>query len=230
MLTKVHMDDSTLSQDEYEPFHFLIGDSIIFGDDGCNSYTGKFVLDNHILSIFEISYTQRGCSTNKLRFNVCQLIRRWRLDIVDTTLMLRSGDTTIIFSSRWTRPVQGYTFTDRKWRLSSSTDTAFNFLSSVDLLPTLAITKNREFQLKWYFAPRNPIFQSNSIKGVFGIGNGQSICFYRTGGAYASPSVGARDEAFVRRISEATRFIYSDTTFFLESSSGDVHYGFTLER
>jgi heat shock protein HslJ len=233
IVARVDMGDSTLNQNDYEPFHFIIGDNIIFGDDGCNSYNGKFVLDNHILSVSAIGHTEMACFREKPLLNVCQLVRRWRLDIVDTTLMLRSGDTTFIFSSEWTRPVQEYTFTDKQWRLSSSNDTAFNFLRSVDLLPTLSISKGRKFQLNWYFAPQNPIFPSNSIQGVFGIGNGQSICFYQTGGAYASPQdppVGARDVFFVNRISNATRFTYSNTMFVLYSPSGGVYYGFTLER
>jgi hypothetical protein len=172
ILTKVDFGDRSLTLNEYEPFHFLFADSIIFGDDGCNSYRGQFVIEDQFMVVSWISHTEIGCSTMRPQLNVCDLIRRWRLAVFDAALVLQSRDTTYTFSSNWTKSVIEYPFTDKHWRLIASNDTAFSFLNSHDLLPKLAITKTREFQFEWYFAPENPAFASNGVNGVFGIGNG----------------------------------------------------------
>ena len=234
MLNRVIVRNSALNLNAYEPFHFLLGDSTVFGDDGCNAYQGRFALDDQTFTIYYSGETEKACNyLTRPQFDASLLGRRWRINILDTIILLQSRDTTFIFSSSWRNAVDHFSFTKSHWKLSSSNDTAFSFLSSVDLLPKFEITTNREFQFQWYYAPRNQIFPSNSLNGVYGVGDAQSILFYSTGWAYDSPSdaqVFLRDMLFLRRILKSTRYSYSETSFTLEMPSSGVYYNFTLDR
>ncbi|MBI4810286.1 MAG: hypothetical protein HY800_02340 [Ignavibacteriales bacterium] len=170
-----------------------------------------------------------SCTTIKPKFEICQLRRRWGFNILDTVINLQSNDTTITFSSRWTKSVREYPFTLKKWKLGYSNDTAFNFLNLYDLLPKLTITQNREFRFNWYFAPRNDTFKSNCVEGVYGIGENQSIKLYYTGVAYSSPNdppVAYQDGLFVFRITKSKRFAYSNTTLTLMNDLSNFYYTF----
>jgi heat shock protein HslJ len=229
-LTMASMGVRPLNLDAYEQFRFVIGDSTIFGDDGCNYYRGNIVVSDQVIEVNQVSRTEMGCPEMKPQFNACRLLGRWRCVLLDTSILIYDGETTLTFSSSWTQGIHEYPFLSHRWKLSGSNDTAFTFLSSHDLLPRLTITENREFRLDWYFAPRNPIFPSNSMVGVFGVGKGQSIQFYHVGGAYASPqnpSAGLRDVLLNTRIIRSTKFSNSLTTLTLDNPVSGTHYEFS---
>lgn len=228
VLTLVTMGDSVLKLDDYEPFHFVVGDTLVFGDDGCNSYTGGLELRNDSVTVRWVSKTSLGCGGR--RFNPCELLGTWRIGIQDTSVVLTNAGTTLEFCSRFVNSVTAYNFVDKEWRLRASNDTATGSLQAVDLLPELGITSNREFTLRWYFTPRNPIFESNYVGGLFGIGDGESIYFYRMYGAYSHPDglSGLGDMYFVDRIIHSTHFSLSDTLLTMKRQSDGLFYEFVL--
>ncbi|MER3525184.1 MAG: hypothetical protein C4326_14340 [Ignavibacteria bacterium] len=94
------------------------------------------------------------------------------------------------------------------------------------------MTHDRQFTLRWYFAPRNPIFASNFVSGAFGIGEKQRITFYRWRSAYSHPDSlpPFHDEEFIRRITESTDFLFSDSSLILIRRTDNTTYAFALER
>ncbi len=223
-LTQAVFGDTTLNLRVHRPFRILVGDTMLYGDDGCNQYWGKYDLDTSCLTVSYVFSTGILCP-GSAALNPCQMIAPWRIDLRDTSLVFSTTGICLTFSSSFTKPIDA-TRLAKRWRLHASNDTAFDSLKAANLLPILHLTEDRKFLLEWYFSPRNPLFSSNSVGGAFGIGQGGSICFYRTGSQYCPSPVPLTDRMFVRRITEATTFDFSDSSFTLVRIQDGKYYRF----
>lgn len=234
-LNEAKVGNNVLDLSKYKPFKFAIGDTSIFGDDGCNKYNGKTKIYKDSIQIYSVGKTLKACLSELLDFNACLLLGSWKVLCLDSLLLLEKNDTIFSFKSNFIEPIYNKPFVNKLWSLSSSNDTSFTMLQQYDLLPNLYFNVNREFSINWYFAPRNPIFNSNFVGGVFGIKNDMLITFYEIRLNYASPqipgvSIGLNDIRLVKRMISCESYTYTDTTFTLIKQPEQLYYNFTLTK
>lgn len=234
-LNEAKLGNNVLDLSKYKPFKFAIGDASIFGDNGCNNYKGNIKINKDSIQIYLVGQTSMVCISESLYFNACLLLGYWKVLCLDSLLLLEKNDTIFLFRSNFIDPIYNKPFVNKLWILSSSNDTSFTILQHYDLLPNLYFNVNREFSINWYFAPRNPIFNSNLIEGVVGIKNDMLINFYNIKMNYVSPkipgvSIGLSDLRMVKRMISCESYTYTDTTFTLIKQPEQLYYNFTLMK
>lgn len=221
------MGDSLLNLHTYDLHFRFADDSSFFGDDACNSFHAKFKLINDSLSVYSGDWTELGCFPGD-QFLPFLFYRNPRLVISDSFFVLSRNDTTFIFSSKFTQPVQNYPFLDKAWKLYLSNDTSFDYLNTHDLLPNIKVTNKREFNLWWNdsCSYRN---DSSYWVGYYGIGPASSIEFTPLVLTYCTrtrlPIYDVRNTLFYRLLM-STSFYYSDTILTLENKSNNNIYRF----
>lgn len=223
-LTEAVFGDTSLDLRQYRVFKILVGDTIVYGDDGCNQYWGRYDVDTSCFTVSYIFSTGIACP-GSAALTPCQLIATWRIELRDTSFVFSTSGVRLTFTSSFTESIDTARFVKR-WKLQASNDLAFDSLRAADLLPILHISADRKFLFEWYFSPRNPLFPSNTVRGAFGIGRGGSICFYRTSERYCPSPVPVTDREFVRRMTQATEFSISDTSLTIVRTDDGKRYQF----
>ena len=232
VLTEVRTGNISLNLGDYEPFHFLTGDSTIFGDDGCNHYWGGFTFEAPFFFVRNATRTLGGCRATKPQISPCELIRQWSLASYSNVIILRSGDTSLAFTSSYMKSALDFPGTGKSWRLCFSSDTAYRFLNSRGLILTLSFTATRQFELRYYYPPESDSSSADTETGYFGIGDRSSICLYIWGGGYNNfvhPWTGFRDVLFVNRLLQSNSYSYSSQTLTIRNSLTGVFSSFTLD-
>jgi heat shock protein HslJ len=229
-LTRAIIADTAVDLTHHRPFYLFVNDSLLYGRDGCNYYWCEYRLDWSGLNISRVAHTEMGC-TPAAAFNVCHLLGGWQFTLQDTILTFASSEMQLTFSSSFLCPVGAYPFTGGSWVLNRSNDPAFDSLRTAGLLPQITIGADRHFAIEWYFPPRNPASECNSVSGCFGIGPNQTIYFWAAGGAYLGSPLPGTDTRLINRMALSTTFTYSDTVFTLVLQPDELFYDFVpLDR
>lgn len=233
-LTEIKTGPSVVNLDEYEPFHFLIADSNFFGDNTCNDFFGDFTLEGGYFNVTGVWRTALGCGEgSKYELVPCFLAGRWNFQSISNVIVLRSGDTSVTFESKWMKSLADLTCTDKKWKLSYSTGTEYDYLNSVGMVLTLSLTTERTYELRWFIPPDKASNSINSREGIFGIADINLIYFYGGGGGYstsAHPGVGSRDLFFVNGITRSTCYSCSPRSLSIWNPSTGTHFLFRLDQ
>jgi hypothetical protein len=224
-LTRAIIADTAVDLTHHRPFYLFVNDSLLYGRDGCNFYHCEYLLEWSGLTISRVAHTWMGC-TPDAPFNVCQLLGPWQFTLRDTILTFTSSQMKLMFSSSFLLPVGAYPFTGSPWVLHRSNDPAFDSLRTAGLLPQITIGADRLFAIEWYFPPRNPASECNSVSGCFGIGPNRTIYFWAAGHTYLGSPLPGTDERLVHRMALSSTFTYSDTVFTLVQQPDEFFYDF----
>lgn len=161
----------------YEPFYLIYDEGRFFGYDGCNWYGGLYETRNDSIFPADVSHTERACNVNTL--SIQHLIEPYRIEITKNKLLIFAMQTTFTYKSDVTDSIENSPLI-RNWILTASTDPEFDEIQSQQLTPVLSFDDNRGFKIAWYCVPDNK-FGCDEIFGIFGIGPGSKILFYKTG-------------------------------------------------
>ena len=228
-LKHVSIGDSVLNIRYWAPFQLVLTGTTLFGSDGCNYYDGKYRATNDSINVLEVGGSLVACFPNP-PIESSKLKGRWKVEVCDTALHLKRGDTDLTFSGKYIQQIRDSSFTYSTWRLKSSNDTDLTLMKSLELLPTIMLTNKRKFELQWCFLPQNIKYTSNMITGIFGIGVSSAITMigktFRYYPPYPYSWAWYRDRAFMERIIASTNYSYTDSTFRLENRSEGFFYNF----
>lgn len=172
----------------YKPFHLGYGKEEYFGDDGCNGFMGTYAVRNDSLFPKSGGMTMMSCDGNT--FSILPLISPYKTHISKDELTIFRRDTSYIYFSSFTKSPVDNPIAGKIWALVASNDPEFESLESLGALPRIFFHEDRRFNIKWYCVDGN-IFECNEYQGVFGIGEENTILFYRRGSSVAG-NVGLR--------------------------------------
>jgi heat shock protein HslJ len=229
-LQKLTLGDSVVNLNNYAVFEFSIGDSTIYGNDGCNDFYGDCTARNESVFVPIVWRTLIYCNT-ATQINTCLLADTWAVITYNTTLVLRRNDTSFTFSSAYTMPTGGKSFIAKRWTYFGSNDTAYSTARTPKLIPSLKMTANREFGVRWYYDHKYTGSSENDEAGNFGLGN-EGLIYLNTRTYSYSHAAGEpcrwQDEAFMQRILWSDHYVYSDSSFRLINKSNGYYYDFVL--
>ncbi len=229
-LVSARIGGNTLDLSSYEPFKFIFGDTLIYGDDGCNSYSGLVGVTGEFIVVHLVRLTELACN-GVTTFDPPTLEGRWRFQITATSFTMEKGDTVLFFATRFSNPVLSSAFVDKKWSLEYSNDTGFATLHKHGFVLTLKMTQRREFSIDYYVPPMVGIHPNNSEGGAFGIGDRGAINFYVSNFSYQSADMDLWDDwGFVRDMTESDYFQFTGGGFTLWRGSAGVRYEFSLDQ
>jgi hypothetical protein len=176
-----------LDRSGYEPFRLIFNEEQFFGYDGCNWFGAFYETRNDsIFPIRGVAQTERFCDKVKT-FPVQHLAVPLLLRISKNELRIFGRDGIFSYKSDATDSIENSPIL-RNWILTASTDPEFAEIQEQQLIPSLSFNENRGFKIAWYCVPNN-IFGCDEIFGVFGIGAGNKIFFYKSGWQNHAPGL-----------------------------------------
>lgn len=208
------IDGNAQNISSYEPFHLVYGDSLFFGDDGCNTYGGLYEV--HEDSVFPGDWWMTLLFCDVVSFPVEHLTEAYRYDIqIDRReLIISAGDSVYIYRSNFLNEIDSL-FPHKEWVLKSSSDFEFEQILGEGVRIVLRLDENRGFEAEWVCARDPDNYGCGEIQGLFGIGDKRSIRFYRTG----ARGTGTEWSRYLTRILKSSYYEASDSTLTLSDSA-----------
>ncbi len=198
-------------------FHLIYNEEQFLGDDGCNSFGGKYAARNDSIFPGDIIQTEKACAN--ATFPIQHLAEPYRLHIAKNELRLFAKDAIYTYKSDVTASITNSPLI-KTWILSAATDPEFADIQKQQLIPTLLFDENRGFKIAWYCASGN-IFGCDEIFGIFGVGAGGKILFYPTGWQQHAPG-----SDFMQRILSSSSYSFTGDKLLLFNESTGARYEF----
>lgn len=202
----------TLNKSAYEPFYLVYDEDRFFGYDGCNWFGGVYEARNDSIFPREVAQTERACNVST--FSIQHLAEPYRIEITQNELRIVAQRGTFTYKSDVTDSIENSPLI-RDWMLTASTDPEFAEIHAQQLIPLLSLDGNRGFRIAWYCVPDNT-FGCDEIFGIFGIGAGGKIIFYKTGWRNHAQGLD-----FMERILNSSSYsVEADTLTLVNESNG----------
>ena len=149
----------------YQPFNLVYGDSVFFGDDGCNSYEGIYKTNGDSIYPRDFGITAL-CGSNGF-FSALHLGKpyQYRLQLENSELKHFCNDSTYTFKSDFVKDVDSL-LVSKNWILTTNANV------------TLFFSEDRIFEAN--YDQKNSNIGSGTIGGIYGIGENNTILFYDT--------------------------------------------------
>jgi heat shock protein HslJ len=202
-------------------FHLIYNEERFFGDDGCNSFGGRYEARNDSIFPDDIIQTEKACAN--ATFPIQHLAEPYRMQIAKNELRLFAKDAIYTYKSDVTDSITNNPLI-KTWILSAATDPEFADIQRQQLIPTLLFDESRGFKLAWYCASGNT-FGCDEIFGIFGVGAGGKILFYPTGWQQHAPG-----SEFMQRILSASSYSFAEETLLLFNESTGAMFEFKAVR
>ncbi len=189
----------------YPPFNLVYGDSVFFGDDGCNSYEGIYETNGDSIFPKDLGITAL-CGSNGF-FSALHLGEpyRYKLHLENSELTLFHSDSIYTYRSDFLEDVDSLLI-DKKWILTS------------DANVTLFFFEDRIFEAN--YDQKNSNIGSGTIGGIYGIGNNNTILFYDT----ESSGSGLQWYHYLKTILNSPSYIVENNLLILFSDSATFEF------
>jgi heat shock protein HslJ len=230
-LRNLSLGDSTVNLENYARFRFLVGDTRLIGNDGCNYYYGVYSYLNGFITFDSIMWTLVGCPSINPQLCPDLLLHQWEISVSDTLLMIKRSDTSFVFSSPYIKPLSGLSITGKLWHYIGSNDTSYQSRRTSNLSPVLRFMSNRKLGGCWYYNGLTTGSGFNDVEGVVAVAEKELICFLDYSIFPPSTSgvpYSGYDEAYLRNILRSTQYSNTDTTLQLINQSAGLYYDFVL--
>jgi hypothetical protein len=229
-LQELTLGDSIVNLHNYAGFQFSIGDTAVFGNDGCNTYNSKCVSVADSITVSMLYSTLIACFMPE-QLSPYLLLGKWAVTISDTMLVVYRNDTTMTFSSVYTKSTAGQSFISKRWSFSGSNDTTYRSELTPGLIPSIKMTAKRDFGLRWYYNHQYTGKDENDEGGTFGVGDSGRIYLYNRYHTYwhaAGEPNCWQDGMYMTRVMRSDHYSYTDSTFRLENRRDGYYYDFVV--
>lgn len=188
-LSKARFGGKEIDTDPRHGYRLLFNDSTMYGYDGCNWFHGDYTTTNGMIHFPNGIWSTAMACFDINYLNPCQIPIHCSIQILDSTLLLFSGDTSFVMTSKFIEPAERYSFIGKRWRLDSSNDGMADTLRSLGVFPDVEFRSDRTFLLRWNHEMKNNELRFNYLSGSIGIASDSTISTYIR---YSSQIIGIR--------------------------------------
>ncbi len=225
-LSKVKIGGKDVDIEGKHEYRFLFDDSTMYGYDGCNWFHGDYTTTNGMIHFPDGIWRTAMACYNGTYLNVCQIPIHCSIQILDSTLLLFSGDTSFVMTSKFIQPIERYSFVGKRWRLDSSNDGMADTLRSLGVFPDVEFRSDRTFLLRWSHEVKDNELRFNYLSGSIGVASDSAISTYIR---YSAQTIGIRSlkvDTTLRGILRSDGITIGPHNIHLRNSSTKTSYTF----
>ncbi len=208
-LESVETEGKAVDLSPYTPFHLVYTDRGFFGDDGCNHFTGIYRISGDTVITTNARITKKACiNMNRFSWGFLSEPYHYQIRLSDGELTLQNDRSVYTFGSDFTEDVDSRLI-HKDWRLTSNPSVRLSFDAT------------RTFQSEYICGDDDT--GCGSMGGVFGIGEDNTIMFYRNEG-------GGSDDGWsglLKSILRSSSYMVRDGTLTLTNESDGATFEFT---